>query len=1224
MGLVFDLAEAINIGWGEVAGQGGESLRDRLWDHNFRKQVANQLASDLPSARRSPPLKVLRSAGFRKWFESAGRTDLSDHLTDRDLRSLGVTDEKTASDVGRAVGEAIAAIAFDRADWVQRELLRRTGENTDLGYSLLHYLEDIWSLLANDFAASGGELAGRHLVGPGDDNVAIDGGSGIRHSLQMWAERRLAHLLEPPPHMRSARMSLEHVRQEVRVVGGSDYGQEGDRARWAAPSWEELRGDVGAPRIRRAVLRGAAGYGKSTLLATGAADGYRLLLEHLSTATSDDSLVDAHIPIHVTCAQVDDALPRNSSGREQDLRKAILAVVAMQLGPAGQQPAQVVRWIERRLSHPQTTVYLDALDEVREPDPETLTRRANLLAALSEFAAHSKACLYLSTRPYDVPELALPDGVLVELAGFGPPEITAFTDAWLGEERGAQLRQRLQGRLSDVAQVPLILSFLCLVADKIVTEERQRPPMRLYDIYSFVVSRLLEGAWKDAPNAARRRERLRLKLTECAWSIVQGGWTVEFTSHDLEDAVGGPDDAHELRSAGIVTPSISRLAFLHPSVGEHLVASYLVALPAEERWDHVLDRVEDIGWSNVWPQLAGALASDAAEEPDQLLELLLVAGRFVDAGASLAESLDRASNRTKQDVVDGLVHQLPRESESVLLRLGDVAVPKLADMVHSSVRDPQDLRRAVRVLAESTHVRAREAVQWAAQSPVLSVAETAQRALGGTSRPVHACLTSDPPTSQDIASMLTARLDSSDRPTRTNLVARAYTAACKVSEPHANRVDQGHAHHSLSVARNVAQLGLDDVTIMAALLHEAVAGDMRVDDVEADFGSEVADIVFGVLKLSRIRFQTKGIQHATAGFRKMLVALAKDLRVLIITLACRLEQMRAAGAMPPSEQERVARETLDIYAPLADRLGMQQLCIQLEDLSFAALHPKRYADVDYMVSSRVPDRDEFVGLVAAHVAMRLQELGVDAEIRPNCRHNWAIYHKMIVKGREFDEIFDVVAIRIIVEAVEDCYAVLGAIHATWKPVPGRIKDYICMPKFNLYQSLHTTVVGPKGRPIAVQIRTFDMHARAEWGAAAQWASSTIEGQSEVAWYAHQKLNSPEKFLESLKVDVKEVFVYTPKFRVMPLPLGATPIDFAYAVHTEVGHACIGAKVNGRAVAIDSELGSGDIVEILTADDGPPGPSHEWLNMVVSRRARRAIKRWLSRNPQRETTTEVGL
>ena len=377
------------------------------------------------------------------------------------------------------------------------------------------------------------------------------------------------------------------------------------------------------------------------------------------------------------------------------------------------------------------------------------------------------------------------------------------------------------------------------------------------------------------------------------------------------------------------------------------------------------------------------------------------------------------------------------------------------------------------------------------------------------------------------------------------------------------------------MARIVAEIGLDEICLAAALLHDAVEDtEMTVADVEAGFGSEVATIVDGVTKLERIHFDSKEAQQA-ATMRKMLVAMARDIRVLIIKLADRLHNMRTIGGVPSEKQYRIAQETLDIYAPLAHRLGMQEIKQQLEDLAFSALYPKRYAELDHLVSTRSPEREVYLARVVAEVRQRLGDLSVNAEITGRGKHLWSIYEKMVVKGREFDEIFDLVAIRVIVDSVKDCYAALGCIHGQWRPVVGRFKDYIAMPKFNLYQSLHTTVIGPNGKAVEVQIRTREMHQRAEWGVAAHWAYKDGISAQDIDWLNRildwqADSADPAQFMDNLKTDLEqdEVFVFTPKGKVIELPIGSTPVDFAYAIHTEIGHTCIGAKVNGQLVPLE--------------------------------------------------------
>jgi GTP pyrophosphokinase len=461
------------------------------------------------------------------------------------------------------------------------------------------------------------------------------------------------------------------------------------------------------------------------------------------------------------------------------------------------------------------------------------------------------------------------------------------------------------------------------------------------------------------------------------------------------------------------------------------------------------------------------------------------------------------------------------------------------------------------------------------------------------------------------------------------LVNKAYEAARVAHISQQRSSGEAYINHPIAVARIVADIGLDDISLAAALLHDAVEDtEITLEDVQRNFGDEVAGLVDGVTKLERLQFDSREAQQA-ATMRKMLVAMARDMRVLIIKLADRLHNMRTLAGVPLDKQQRIAQETLDIYAPLANRLGMQEIKQQLEDLSFAALYPKRFAELDHLVSSRTPERDVYLETAITEVRARLADVHIIGDVTGRGKHLWSIYEKMVQKDKDFDEIFDLVALRIIVDSVRDCYGALGCIHGKWRPVVGRFKDYIAMPKFNLYQSLHTTVIGPGGKPLEVQIRTREMHERAEWGVAAHFAykQGTQSGDSDwlnriIDWQSD--ITDPNEFMAGLKSDLEqeEIFVFTPKGRVITLPLNSTPVDFAYAVHTEVGHACVGARVNGRLVSLDASLGSGDTCEIFTSKVDGAGPSRDWLGFVQSPRARTKIRNWFTRE-RREDMVESG-
>jgi guanosine-3',5'-bis(diphosphate) 3'-pyrophosphohydrolase len=460
-------------------------------------------------------------------------------------------------------------------------------------------------------------------------------------------------------------------------------------------------------------------------------------------------------------------------------------------------------------------------------------------------------------------------------------------------------------------------------------------------------------------------------------------------------------------------------------------------------------------------------------------------------------------------------------------------------------------------------------------------------------------------------------------------VIRAYHYARVMHEGQKRLSGEEYITHPVAVATKLATLGLGTATLLAALLHDTVEDTpATLADISEGFGEEVALLVDGVTKLDRIQTESKQEQQAET-LRKMVVAMARDIRVLVIKLADRLHNMETISAMPRDKQKRIAQETLDIYAPLAHRLGMQQFKLELEDLGFATLHPKRFEEIVTLVDERNPERESYLESVMARINDELRSIRVRGDVTGRPKHYYSIYQKMVLRGKEFDEIHDLVAVRVIVATVRDCYAVLGQLHSVWRPVPGRFKDYIAMPKLNRYQSLHTTVVGTGGRQLEIQIRTAEMHRTAEFGVAAHWKyKDPTKGEGDAAelpWLSQllewqDEVSEPSDYLESLRIDLyqDEVFVFTPKGEVLGLPAASTPIDFAYAVHTEVGHRCIGARVNGRLVSLDHELGNGDTVEIMTSRAEDAGPSRDWLRMAVSSRARSKIRAHFNRERREDT------
>ncbi len=466
----------------------------------------------------------------------------------------------------------------------------------------------------------------------------------------------------------------------------------------------------------------------------------------------------------------------------------------------------------------------------------------------------------------------------------------------------------------------------------------------------------------------------------------------------------------------------------------------------------------------------------------------------------------------------------------------------------------------------------------------------------------------------------------------TSLIERAYNTAEKYHEGQKRKSGEDYITHPLAVARILADLGSGPATIAAALLHDTVEDtEYSIDQLRVDFGEEVGLLVDGVTKLDKMKF---GDTAQAETMRKMVVAMSKDVRVLVIKLADRLHNARTWGFVEPESARRKAQETLEIYAPLAHRLGIATIKNELEDISFSVLYPKVYEEIVSLVKQRNPLRSEYTETVIEEIDSELRDAKVKAKIEGRPKQYYSIYQKMILKGREFEDIYDLVGIRVIVPSVRDCYGALGAIHARWSPLPGRFKDYIAMPKFNLYQSLHTTVLGPEGRAVEIQIRTQEMHQRAEFGVAAHWKYKQVSGKGperevDLAWLKQlsdwqEETADPGEFLDNLRFEIgaKELYVFTPKGRVIGLSAGSTPVDFAYAVHTEVGHKTIGAKVNGRLVPLETKLQAGDVVEVLTSKANTASPSKDWLNFVASPRARAKIKHWFTQE-RKEHSSEEG-
>lgn len=464
-----------------------------------------------------------------------------------------------------------------------------------------------------------------------------------------------------------------------------------------------------------------------------------------------------------------------------------------------------------------------------------------------------------------------------------------------------------------------------------------------------------------------------------------------------------------------------------------------------------------------------------------------------------------------------------------------------------------------------------------------------------------------------------------------DMVKRAYDLACDAHKEQKRESGEPYVTHPVDVASILAEMGMDTSTIVAGLLHDVIEDtEYTYEDIKNSFNEEIANLVQGVTKLGKIEYKTKEEQQAD-NVRKMLLAMAKDIRVIIIKLADRLHNLRTLKFMPKAKQKQKAKETLDIYAPLAHRLGISKIKWELEDLAFRYLHEEEYYDLVKEIAEKRVERETYIAEIKEDLSKKLEESEIDSDIDGRPKHFYSIYKKMVNKNKSIEQIFDLTAIRILVNTVKDCYGVLGIVHTIYKPIPGRFKDYIAMPKPNMYQSLHTTVIGPQGKTFEIQIRTFEMHKTAEYGIAAHWKYKEGDNQEEkensfenkLAWLRdmlewQKETSDAEEFIEGFKIDlfVDEIFVFTPKGVVINLPSGATPIDFAYRIHTDIGNRCVGAKVNGKIVPLDYKLKTGEIAEVLTSKNAK-GPNIDWLNIAKSNQAKSKIRQWFKKIKKEE-------
>ena len=596
-----------------------------------------------------------------------------------------------------------------------------------------------------------------------------------------------------------------------------------------------------------------------------------------------------------------------------------------------------------------------------------------------------------------------------------------------------------------------------------------------------------------------------------------------------------------------------------------------------------------------------------------------MAGEVVTTGT-------RAADAARADAQQGTNSSTQDAERTEVAAAADVREPRVLNGAPDPKTAPQPARGTGIGTARAQRTRVPAAPVQAADAAVPGVGVRRRLARLGAQRGVN-------PVLEPLIKTVRATHPKADM----RLIERAYDSAAHWHRDQKRRSGDPYITHPLAVATILAELGMNTETLCAALLHDTVEDTAyTLTELRSDFGEDIATLVDGVTKLDKVKY---GESAEAETVRKMVVAMSRDIRVLVIKLADRLHNMRTLRYLPREKQERKSRETLEIFAPLAHRLGMNTVKWELEDLAFATLYPKRFDEIVRLVSNRAPRREAFLQEVIQDVSADLREAKINPKVTGRPKHYYSIYQKMIARDVGFDDIYDLVGIRVLVDSVKDCYAALGIIHARWNPVPGRFKDYIAMPKFNMYQSLHTTVIGPGGKSVELQIRTWDMHRRAEYGVAAHWkykeetvfrrAKDAKDDSQDMAWLRQlvdwqRETEDPAEFLESLRFDLAagEVYVFTPRGEVVALPQGATPVDFAYAIHTEVGHRTVGARINGRLVALESTLDNGDTVEIFTSKTPDAGPSRDWLKFVQSPRARNKIRQWFSKE-RREAAVDSG-
>lgn len=892
----------------------------------------------------------------------------------------------------------------------------------------------------------------------------------LRTLVRAWAESRREQLRHPPGFLLGTDSGLDEVRQAPMAFlvgecgGAGPYGAGSGRPR----SWDELVGTVDNARIRRAVVTARPGYGKSTLLMVMAFDTFELLLQQLA---KDVALEDVVLPVLVRCpALVEAALLADPA---MGLTR-VIAGLAIGETSARDTDGRLIGWIESRLRAPRTVLLLDGLDEVREPDPDRLERRAWLVSRLRELVEASDATLYLTTRPYDVPDPAVPGAAAVELVGFDDDSVRRFVETSVSDPAMvAAIARKLEGPLTSVTRVPLLLAFLCLLEGSQDRPAAGNAPLTAFDLYQGVLHLLVQAAWREQPHARRRQERLARALPLVAWYLVERGWWSEFTIDDLVAAAGSEEMAYELLDAGIVIPATERLGFLHPSFLEHLIARYLY--PAgphgdDDRWEKtVRQHVRDPAWDEVWPQLAGAMNTAHSAAATRLLEIVEQARGPTAAARVLSQAAQAISPADRARLLDHLMALLEdsetqHEASDALTPFADELIAPLGAIALAPTKPWKTRLTALRLVALSPRDEATEFLAAAKQSSnIPSLVAEASRALAKSTRaPVRSLPFEAGPVHRMPGTVVdTYRRFHPGAPVE--LIEAAFAFARRAHEGQRRRNGEPAINHPIAVARIVAELGLDDISVAAALVHDTTEdADVGTSHLQDLFGSEVANVVAEMSALSMNQAEPDW-SFPTEG----------DARTLVLQLADRLHNMGTLAVMPPDRQRAVADQCLAVHVPAASSLGLADMSAEIEDLAFAVLHPKQYAELDHLLWEQFPDYDDVLGECIDTAAALLDQRGLTASVVAQPRHRLALYESISPdpSGR-----IDTLELRVIVGTADARHQALYILEERWPVLQWHTPAQPDATKA-LQDEIRARLAGPNGHPIEIRIQAHQASER---------------------------------------------------------------------------------------------------------------------------------------------------